>query len=153
MHVTRDGLRQSPDIRNIKSCVIVCGLHRSGTSAVTRLVNLLGADIAGDLLPKDPNNSRGYWESRAVIDIHAGLLRAVGMGSDPFDPVPLRTDWLTTGFARDAKSRLADLIQSRFADSRLFVVKDPRISRLLLDGVAARSRNRARRRHPVSQPA
>lgn len=131
MHVTRDGLRQGLDIHSAKSCVIVCGLHRSGTSAVARLVNLLGADIAGDLLPKDPSNSRGYWESQAVVDVHADLLRAIGTAPDPFDPVPLRADWLTTGFARDAKSRLADLIQSEFSGSRLFVVKDPRISRLL----------------------
>jgi hypothetical protein len=35
-----------------KTCIIVCGMHRSGTSAaVTRVVNLLGADIACDLLP------------------------------------------------------------------------------------------------------
>jgi hypothetical protein len=131
LHVPVDGVCRGPDIRSVKSCVIVCGLHRSGTSAVARLVNLLGADIAGDLLPKDAGNSRGYWESQAVVDIHARLLKAVGTAPDPFDPAPLRADWLTTGFARAAKSRLADLIQSEFADSRLFVVKDPRISRLL----------------------
>lgn len=131
MHVTLDGLRQGQIIRRVRSCVIVCGLHRSGTSAVARLVNLLGADIAGDLLPRDTNNSRGYWESRAVVNIHARLLKAVGTALDPFDPAPLRADWLTTGVARDVKKELADRIQSEFAASRLFVVKDPRIARLL----------------------
>ena len=131
MHVTLDGVWRGLDSSSTKSCIIVCGLHRSGTSAVARLVNLLGADIAADLLPKDANNNRGYWESRAVVDVYARLLKAVAAMPDPFDPVPLRTDWLATGFGRDAKSRLADLIAAEFADSRLFVVKDPRICRLL----------------------
>jgi hypothetical protein len=131
LHVTLDGVRQGQISRRVRSCVVVCGVHRSGTSAVARLVNLLGADIGGDLLAEDPSNSRGYWESQAIVDIHANLLKAVGAVADPFDPAPLRADWLTTGFAREAKSRLADRIQSEFAASHLFVVKDPRISQLL----------------------
>lgn len=132
MKVILDVPRHGSGIRKLRSCVIVCGLHRSGTSAVTRLINLLGVDVAGDLLPGDPHNTRGYWESRAVLDIHTGLLKAVEtVHDDTFDPIPLRTDWLTAGAAREAKRRLADAIEKQFADSRLFVVKDPRISRLL----------------------
>jgi hypothetical protein len=131
LHVPLDHLGQGLDLRSTKFCVIVCGLHRSGTSAVARLVNLLGADIAADLLPEDQSNSRGYWESRAAVDIHAHLLSAVAALPDPFDPFPLPAGWLSTGFARDAKFRLTDLIEGEFGDSRLFVVKDPRICRLL----------------------
>jgi hypothetical protein len=132
LHVTLDGLGHGLGFsRGTKACVIICGLHRSGTSAVARLVNLLGADIAADLLPADPNNSRGYWESCAIVDVHARLLKAVAAAPDPFDPMPLRADWLTSGFARDAKSKLVGIIEGQFSGSELFVVKDPRISRLL----------------------
>jgi hypothetical protein len=123
---------QGADIRRVRSCVIVCGLHRSGTSAVTRLVNLLGADIAHDLLPANPSNSRGYWESHAVLAIHNRLLQTVAASQDhPFDPTPLPIDWLATDAAREARRQLTSAIQTEFADSSFFVVKDPRIWRLL----------------------
>jgi hypothetical protein len=120
------------DIHGLQSCVIVCGLHRTGTSAVTRLVNLLGADIAHDLLPPGPDNSRGYWESYAVLEIHDRLLQTVTAAQDPsFDPTPLPIDWLATNVAREAKRQLTNVIQREFVDSRFFAVKDPRIWRLL----------------------
>jgi hypothetical protein len=123
---------QGVGVCGLKFCVIVCGLHRSGTSAVTRLINLLGADIADDLLANSLDNSRGYWESHAVVDVHNRLLNAVASAhDDPYDPMPLRIDWLATPAARDAKRQLDRAIKNEFADSRLFVVKDPRIARLL----------------------
>lgn len=120
-------------VRGQQSCIIVCGLHRSGTSAVTRLINLLGADVADDLLPATVDNSRGYWESRIVVAIHSRLLKSVAevAHDDPCDPAPLPAGWLATDAAREAKRRLAGVIDEDFSDSRLFVVKDPRIARLL----------------------
>lgn len=127
-----NGRRQGLSIRGSQFCIIVCGLHRSGTSAVTRLINILGADIADDLLPKASDNILGYWESRAVLKIHDQLLRQVGATPyDPFDPLALRTDWVATAAAQHAKYQLSNLIELKFADSRIFVVKDPRICRLL----------------------
>jgi hypothetical protein len=124
--------RQGAVVDGARACIIVCGLHRSGTSAVTRLINLLGADVADDLLPATPDNSRGYWESQAVIAIHSQLLKSVTTGQrDRFDPAPLPAGWLATDAAREARRRLANVIRADYSDSSLFVVKDPRIARLL----------------------
>ena len=112
-----------------RTCVIVCGMHRTGTSAVARTVNLLGADITSDLIEPGTDNIRGYWESRGIVQAHEQLLE--DLGSSSADPLPLPDDWIKTPFARQARERLAGLIQSEFRDSSLFVVKDPRISRLL----------------------
>ena len=112
-------------------CVLVCGMHRCGTSAVTRVINLLGADIARDLIPAQLDNVRGHWESAAVMAINDDLLSSIGTPGDPFDPLLLPHNWQTTKQAQRAKRRLMDLIEIQFADSSLFVVKDPRISRLL----------------------
>jgi hypothetical protein len=112
-------------------CLLVCGSHRCGTSAVTRTINLLGADIARDLMPATFDNVRGYWESAAVVKIHDDLLNSLRSHADPFDPLPLPSLWQDAGPAQRAKHRLINLIETEFADSDLFVVKDPRISRLL----------------------
>jgi hypothetical protein len=105
-------------------------MHRSGTSATTRVINLLGADIANDLLPSLPgNNDRGFWESATTYRLHDQLLAA--LDSTWADPYPLVDDWLETEAAREAKRAIREHIDKEFAGSRMFVVKDPRVSRLL----------------------
>jgi hypothetical protein len=107
-------------------------MHRSGTSALTRVVNLLGADIAGDLIPVQSENIRGYWESATVIRVHDDLLNAIGCSKDdPLDPISFPAGWDGSRAAQCAKRRMAKLIERDFASSGSFVVKDPRISRLL----------------------
>jgi hypothetical protein len=128
MDLLKNPANEAPSMS--RRCVIVAGMHRSGTSATTRVVNLLGADIASTMLPATPgDNDRGYWESAAVVEIHDQLLRALGSAFD--DPFPLPEGWLDSSFVRDAQDRLADEIRKDFDGSRIFVVKDPRIARLL----------------------
>jgi len=118
--------RKSPS----KIGIIVAGMHRSGTSATARVVNLLGADIARDLMPPQPRtNATGFWESTAVAGIHDELLSRLGSAWD--DPLPLPQGWQATESARQAKRKLADEVAKEFVDSRAFVAKDPRITRLL----------------------
>jgi len=116
-------------LRQKSVCVIVCGMHRTGTSAVARVVNLLGANIAKDLVAPESDNVRGYWEPSAVVRIHNQMLLELGTLSS--DPMPLPDRWLESKPARQAKFRLINFIKSEFAGSHLFVVKDPRISRIL----------------------
>jgi hypothetical protein len=60
--------------------VLVLGMHRSGTSAATRLVNLLGPSVClpRDLLMGTSNNVKGFWESRSLIRVNDGLLADMG---------------------------------------------------------------------------
>lgn len=55
-------------------------MHRSGTSAVTRVINLLGVPLCrqDDLFQGDGNNTRGYWESRSMMQFNNELLGALG---------------------------------------------------------------------------
>ena len=72
----------------MRKCIVIAGMHRSGTSAIARVVNLLGADIAGDLMMAVAGvNDRGYWESNTLFAIHHRLLRELGSRWD--DPFPL----------------------------------------------------------------
>jgi GT2 family glycosyltransferase len=112
-----------------RTCIIVAGMHRSGSSAITRIVNLFGAEIAKELLPPAPDNERGFWESRRVVEIHDKLLHALSSAYD--DPFQLPERWTQTKATQQAMLELAEEIKSNFADGDFFVVKDPRISRLL----------------------
>ena len=72
-----------------KRGVFVLGMHRSGTSAATRLINLLGIEtcVASDLLPWARDNPRGHWESRSLNDFNDRILAR--LGCDWTCPVPL----------------------------------------------------------------
>jgi hypothetical protein len=104
--------------------IVVLGMHRSGTSAVTRILNLLGADVgpADDLLTEYDNPS-GHWESRALVACNDRILAAFGRSWD-FPP------WLGPGWELSPRAQrlmpdLADTFAGVFR-SEPWVWKDPR---------------------------
>lgn len=68
--------------------IVVLGMHRSGTSFVTRAINLLGARLGDDLLGATTSNPAGHWEHAYSLDINRRLLEmAGGRWDDPPDSV------------------------------------------------------------------
>ncbi|MEO8673140.1 MAG: glycosyltransferase [Tahibacter sp.] len=112
-----------------RTAIIVAGMHRSGTSVTTRIINLLGAELARDLIPADIGNERGHWESRAVQSLHNEMLAT--LGSDLYSPVNVQVDWFVSASARQWIDRMRDLLADEYPTSTLFVLKDPRISLFL----------------------
>ncbi len=55
----------------------VLGMHRSGTSMITRLLNHLGLELGGPLLDAGPDNPQGYWEHTGFIRQNAEMLAAL----------------------------------------------------------------------------
>jgi hypothetical protein len=68
-----------PQVGQGSGGVLVLGMHRSGTSAVTRAINLLGVPLCrtDDLFGGDGNNVSGYWESRTLMHFNDELLGAL----------------------------------------------------------------------------
>lgn len=58
--------------------ILVLGMHRSGTSLTTRLINLMGAYIgpAKLLLPATPDNPKGFWERQDVLRANIEILKS-----------------------------------------------------------------------------
>jgi hypothetical protein len=73
--------------------VFVLGMHRSGTSAVTRLISLLGLGTPPeeDLVQPTDKNPKGYWESEALVNFNERVLAAVGCHMSC--PVALEPGW------------------------------------------------------------
>jgi hypothetical protein len=90
--------------------VFVLGMHRSGTSAVARLVNLLGIPtcVDEDLLPTTEDNPKGFWESASLAALNDRLLLELG------------SDWACPP-AREAAETVA-----RVLPAGRWVWKDPR---------------------------
>jgi predicted O-methyltransferase YrrM len=109
----------------VKIGVFVLGMHRSGTSAVTRLVNLLGVPtcIDDDLLPVKPDNPRGHWESESLTLLNERLLDA--LGSDWTCPPRLDPGWQDDPALSDLRDEAAELFAA-VCPSEQWVWKDPR---------------------------
>jgi hypothetical protein len=107
---------------------MVLGMHRSGTSAVTRVVGLLGADLPKNLMQSNSGNESGYWESTDLMVVHDEILDSAGSKWD--DWRAFNPEWYRSPAADAFKSRIVEVLERDFEHSRLFVIKDPRICRI-----------------------
>jgi hypothetical protein len=112
-----------------RSVVLVLGMHRSGTSALSRMLSLLGCDLPKTLMPESPDNARGYWESWPVTHLNDAVLASGGSGWD--DWLPFNADWYDSPVYARFVERGRGVLRDEFGDSPLFVLKDPRCARLM----------------------
>ena len=113
-----------------QTALLVLGMHRSGTSAVTRVLNLLGAHLGSELLATKADNKRGFWEHAEVVAIHERLLTALGRAWHDTRELPY--GWLDSIAGRKARGEIIALIRRDMEGERLWAVKDPRMCRLAL---------------------
>jgi glycosyltransferase involved in cell wall biosynthesis/GT2 family glycosyltransferase/SAM-dependent methyltransferase len=118
---------QSP--RVCRTGILVLGMHRSGTSAVTRTINLLGADLATDILGPAFDNEKGFWESHQIVQLNDEILRVAG--SEHHDWCVVHLGWIQCRTGQEFRKTALNLLMEDFKESSLFVLKDPRICRLL----------------------
>jgi len=112
--------------------VVILGMHRSGTSTVTRLVNMMGA-FAGDeaeLIGANAENPKGFWERRDVIELNDALLAHYGCSWFDLEKWPYVTAHAET-FPTPAMSQQADTILTRMNTHPHWVMKDPRLCQTL----------------------
>jgi len=106
----------------IRNAFLVLGMHRSGTSALTRVLNLLGAALPDSLLEANEFNATGYWEPTDVVAVNQAWLRS------------LSADWDAPFIADDAfelpataVSDAANVIKAAYGlEPDVIALKDPR---------------------------
>jgi len=57
-----------------KKCIVVLGMHRSGTSSLTRLISFAGAKLPKTLIETRHGNESGHWESSKIVNFTQGFL-------------------------------------------------------------------------------
>jgi hypothetical protein len=117
-----EGLRA----RSPAAQVVVLGMHRSGTSALTGLLRLLGlwAGEEKDFPPADDHNRAGYWEHRGVWSVNEAILQALGASWSEIAGLDLsRLD----GEPRARLREQARTIVGELDQHGPWVIKDPRL--------------------------
>ena len=111
--------------------VFIIGMHRSGTSAVTRSINLLGVYLGEDtaFVTQHSDNPLGYWERSDIVNFNGRLLDQ--MKKDWNTVAPLPEEWHKSDEIKPFRDELVEFIKNNFSDHQLWAWKDPRISLLL----------------------
>lgn len=58
--------------------LVVMGMHRSGTSALAKGLEVFGADLGANLMPATQANPKGYHEDLDVWPLNSALLESTG---------------------------------------------------------------------------
>jgi hypothetical protein len=122
--------RGSPKkVEERRQALVVLGMHRSGTSALARLLILLGADPPRNVMPADPGNETGHWEPISIVDLDDEIFSSVSSSWDDVESLPPR--WSESKSAARFHDRAVELLAEEYGESRQFVLKDPRMCRLV----------------------
>jgi hypothetical protein len=111
-----------------KRLVLVLGMHRSGTSALTKGLEALGVDLGSNFNPATPDNPTGFWEDKNFHALNEEMLKHLHRSWDDLQLV--ESDTVLSGlegFFPRAKALLDDFLRDKFVAG----LKDPRFSLLL----------------------
>ena len=111
-------------------CVIVAGMHRSGTSLVAATLVEVGLHPPGELMPAHPvDNPGGYFESREAVRINNRFLES--LGQTWASPQPLPSGSFDSAGADRSRDEICAFLDARRAAPAGVLLKDPRLCRLL----------------------
>jgi hypothetical protein len=137
-----------------RTAYLVLGMHRSGTSAITQLLSLAGAQLPKNVMPGDEHNAQGYFEPWRIAMFNDERLRAAGSAWDDVFayPCPAVPDAEAAGW----RARASALFAEEYAGRRYPLMKDPRVTVLLpfwretFDAAGVEARCVVPLRHPLA---
>lgn len=112
----------------LQAGTVVCtlGMHRSGTSLVSRILNLLGVHL-GTLQAvsgRGDDNPKGYWEHHPLALLNDEILARFGGQWD--EPPAFPASWSRDPRLEDLKDKARHLLTEHFAAEPVWGWKDPR---------------------------
>ena len=112
-----------------KRMTMVLGMHRSGTSALSGLLQAAGLQAPRDVLGASAGNPLGYWESRRLVGLTDRFLSSLGCSWSQLFRAPRcwMQDEATTEWVAEYLKAMAQC----FDHDQHIVLKDPRLCLLL----------------------
>ena len=108
----------------MKVCLLVIGMHRSGTSALTRGLSLGGAALPATLIESRVGNAAGHWESEPVAEFHEAFLARHDRSWSDFRPFHISAE-----AKADYRRAFAKIVEAEYGDAQVIVMKEPRLTR------------------------
>lgn len=107
-----------------QTCILVLGMHRSGTSALTGVLQYLNIDLGSKLSGSAEDNKKGFFENLYFVQFNEKILKKLG-GS--WDDIFFNFELKKCLLEEDDKNELKSILLKEFSQSQLFAIKDPRI--------------------------
>jgi GT2 family glycosyltransferase len=109
--------------------IVVLGMHRSGTSAITRALQVLGVSLGDSFLPPKGDNLKGFWEDADINALNIEMLSAIDSDWHHLTPIePINVEALRK---KGYFLRAVEMLRQKVDDSPTFAFKDPRVAKLL----------------------
>jgi hypothetical protein len=112
-----------------RRAIIVLGSHRSGTSALAGVLGLLGVKLPVRLMPAARGNLKGHFEPWRIMEIDDQILAAVGTTWSSWSEIPQAL--LLSKQSHAFVDELIEAIDEDYGAASLFVIKEPRMCRLM----------------------
>ncbi|CAK0763193.1 O-antigen biosynthesis protein [Gammaproteobacteria bacterium] len=109
--------------------LVILGMHRSGTSALSGVLNILGVDLGRTITGPKEDNPKGFFENTQITTLNDLIMERLGFAWD--DPFPFTVDWRKENVLTLYQQRLVKILATEFTDHQLIGFKDPRICLLL----------------------
>lgn len=110
--------------------IVVLGMHRSGTSTMTRALQAMGVELGSRLMPAaEDNNAKGFWEDIELNELNIEMLGALNRAWH--DLAPVGEDFAELLCGKGFLSRAEELLCLKIGQSPVFGFKDPRVAMLL----------------------
>lgn len=111
---------------NKKDVLVVAGMHRSGTSAIARILSLAGGRLPDKIMAPGPDNPLGFWEPYEMVGLNDAILASVNSRWD--DIFGHRAASLAKDHGKEFAEQARRFLKENFAEIDLAILKDPRTS-------------------------
>ncbi|ARN73882.1 hypothetical protein [Oceanicoccus sagamiensis] len=112
-----------------KKLVLVLGMHRSGTSAITHALTTMGVELGDRLMPAiDGNNDKGFWEDLDVNALNIKMLEA--LDRDWHYLLPISEEETNALIEKSFLNQAVELLKKKIEKFSVFGLKDPRMAKL-----------------------
>ena len=110
-----------------QTCILVLGMHRSGTSALTGFLNIFGLSAGTELMSANSTqNAKGFFENKKVVDLNQNeLFDRLKIDWDSL--YTLNEDWYLEPSLDELYTKAKTIINEDYKDNPTFLIKDPRI--------------------------
>jgi hypothetical protein len=107
--------------------LLICGMHRSGTSLVTKCFEVFGYGLGETLMAASDDNPKGFFEDLDVVVLNDELLQENGSYWDA--PVFISQEPLA--WTHEQLEAGTQLLKTKLAHEPRLAIKDPRLCLLL----------------------
>ncbi|MEB8430924.1 hypothetical protein OO007_01710 [Cocleimonas sp. KMM 6892] len=108
----------------MKECIVVLGMHRSGTSVLSGLVSAQGFYLGADEMPVREDNPKGFFENMKVYRLNQSILEDYKTSWDDYF---FTVDKIKPNDFHEYLASAKTILKEEFGPAKRIFIKDPRM--------------------------